>query len=129
MPRSTPVVMLVVVTSHYGRWTALQRVPRLPSARRAGLITLNAVGWVALIALGSIVSALASLLLPLPIALALGLAASSAGYAMEWLMTRRGMDQSGGGRRPPDGGPSGVREPRLPAPPTPTLGAARSTPP
>lgn len=88
---------------------------------------LNAVGWGALIGLGSVVSVLASLVLPLPVALVLGVAASSAAYSTEWLMTRRDRNQNGGGRRPP-GAPSGVREPRRPGPPMPTLGASRPTP-
>ena len=117
-------VILVVVTSDYGSRRTLRRV----RPRRGGLIMLNAVGWAALIALGSTVSALASLLLPLPVALGLGVIVSSTAYAAEWLMTRRDMNQSGVGPRPPGGGLSGVREPRRPAPPMPALGASRSTP-
>lgn len=119
--------MLMVVTSEYGSWVPLVPAERLRRRRRQGLITLNAIGWTAMFALGSVVSVLGSLVLPLPVALALGTAASSAAYAAEWLMTRRDMNQRGGGPLP-GGGPSGVREPRPPASPLPTLGASRSTP-
>lgn len=128
MRHNTVRVMLAAVTSDYGSKKILRRVRRRPRPWRGGLIMLNAVGWAALIALGSVVSVLGSLLLPLPVALGLGLTASSAAYGAEWLMTRRDMNQSGRDPRRPGAGPSGVREPRWPAPPMPTLGASRPTP-
>ena len=120
--------MLMVVTSDYGAWVPLVPDERRRQPRRSGLIVFNATGWTALFALGSFASVLASLVLPLPVALALGLASSSAAYTAEWLMTRRAMNQRPGGPRPPGGGPSGVREPRPPASPLPTLDASRPTP-
>lgn len=120
-------VMLGIVARGYGSAMLTHGDVRWPYRRRPGLITLNAVGWAALIALGSLVSVLGSLLLPLPLALALGLASSSAAYTAEWLMTRRDMNRRGRGRGP-GGGPSGVREPRRPRPPLPTLTATRLTP-
>lgn len=118
----------MVVMSDHGSWAPLVRGDRRRRPRRSGLIILNALGWAALFGLGSCVFVLGSLALPLPFALALGLAAGSAAYAAEWLMTRRDVNHRRGGPRPPGDGPSGVREPRPPASPLPALDASRPAP-
>ena len=120
--------MLVDMASDYGTWVPLVSGRGHRWRKRGGLITLNVVGWSALVALGSLVSVLAALVMPLPVALALGTASSSAAYAAEWLVTRRDMKQNGGGPPAPGGGPSGIREPRPPATPLPTLDASRLPP-
>lgn len=76
MHRVTLRVMLLVVASDHGSRNALRQGGRRRRRRRGGLIMLNAGGWAALIALGSVVSVLGSAFLPLPVALGLGCAAS-----------------------------------------------------
>lgn len=101
--------MLALVRSDYGSTRTWRRVRRRPRGRRRGLIMLNAVGWAALIALGSLVSVLGSLVLPLPAALALGLIAGSAPYAVEWLFTWRDLQTTIDGLADADEAQAAVR--------------------
>src|SRR5688500_3387009 len=54
-----------------------------------GLLRLNLVGWSAVIALGAVISAVAAVWLPLPIAVAIGGVVAFCAYSVEWLFTWR----------------------------------------
>jgi energy-converting hydrogenase Eha subunit C len=98
----------------------------LPRGR--GRIHLNAIGWLALITLGSVVSIAAAIAFPLVYAAALGAAAALFAYGVEYYFTVREIRRGAGGRPggPPDGEVSGDREPRRPRSPLPTLSASRA---
>jgi hypothetical protein len=89
---------------------------------------LNAVGWLALITHGSVVSIAAAIAFPLVYAAALGAAAALFAYGVDNYFTVREIRRGAGGRPggPPDGDASGDRKPRRPQSPSPTLSASRA---
>jgi hypothetical protein len=111
----------------YGRaeYQVLREGRRRARGFPRGRIHLNALGWLALIILGSAVSMAAAAAVPIIYAVALGVAAALLAYGVEYYFTVRESRRSTGGPPGADGDASGDREPRRPQSPPSTLAASR----